>query len=163
MSNITTRPAMPDDAPAMCCLLNTIIAKGGTTAHTKPFDVDRMISHYITVPNLIACTVALHGANIVGYQWLERADPDWQGDEKLPEGWSIIASFVSDGQQGKGIGGRLFDATVASARTAGISHIDATIRKHNLGGLKYYSRMGFVDYRETEVSISKKFTVTSTK
>lgn len=29
----------------MCDLLNAIIARGGTTAHRRRFDTDRMIAH----------------------------------------------------------------------------------------------------------------------
>lgn len=161
MTNITTRPASRDDAAGMCRLLNTIIAKGGTTAHSTKFDEARMISHYIETPNGISCTVALKNDDVVGFQWMQPADPNWTGDDKLPEGWAIIASFVADGMQGNGIGGKLFAATRAAALTAEISYVDATIRKYNTGGLAYYSSLGFETYRESESSISKKYTVSA--
>ena len=159
MPEITTRLATPEDAAAMCCLLNTIIAKGGSTAYTTPFDVDRMTSNNINHPRGISCIVALDGALIVGFQWLKRGDPNQEGDGKLPDDWASIASFVADGQQGKGIGGRLFAATLVAAQDANISNIDATIRTYNTSGLAYYSRLGFVDYRETDTAISKKYAV----
>ncbi len=159
MSTITTRPASPEDAASMSCLLNAIIAKGGTTAHTTPFDRDRMTDHYILSPDLVCCTVALEGNQIVGFQTLHHADPNWPGDDKVPEGWAIIASFVAEGQQGKGIGKHLFAATLAAAKAAGVQAIDATIRTYNTPGLAYYRGLGFVDYRQTDQSISKKFVV----
>jgi ribosomal protein S18 acetylase RimI-like enzyme len=58
---------------------------------------------------------------------------------------------------GKGVGRTLFTRTAAAAQEAGVSAIDATIRKENTGGLSYYSRMGFVDYRTGEETISKRF------
>ncbi len=154
---LTTRPATPADAPAMCDLLNAIIAAGGTTAHKTPFDSDRMINHYIDSPRRLSCTVALEAAELMGFQSLAYADPTWQGPGKLPEDWGIIASFVRMGQQGKGIGGKLFTATKAAAIAAGLRHIDATIRKENTGGIIYYERMGFVDYVETDQTVSKRF------
>ncbi len=42
---VTTRPATAADAPAMCAILNAIIARGGTTGHRRPFDTGRMERH----------------------------------------------------------------------------------------------------------------------
>ncbi len=100
--------------------------------------------------------MAVRAGQVVGFQSLERADPDWPGEGKLPDGWAIIATFVAQGQQGLGIGGSLFATTKVAARAAGIGHIDATIRRENAGGLRYYSAMGFRDYRETADTISKR-------
>ena len=141
----------------MCRLLNAIIAEGGSTAHRTPFDEAEMRRHYIAPPLGISCTVALDGAEVVGFQALERADPDWPGEDKLPEGWAVIASFVARGRQGQGIGGRLFAATLAAARAAGIRHIDATIRRENTGGRAFYGRLGFTDYREGAETVSKRY------
>jgi ribosomal protein S18 acetylase RimI-like enzyme len=57
----------------------------------------------------------------------------------------MIASFVALGHHGKGIGERLLEATLTSAKEAGVTHIDASIRADNTGGLRYYSKMGFID------------------
>ncbi|WP_420810234.1 GNAT family N-acetyltransferase [Ensifer aridi] len=46
-----------------------------------------------------------------------------------------------------GAGTALFAATKAYARDAGFLAINATIRADNIGGLAYYSKMGFVDYK----------------
>lgn len=137
------RAAIPDDAEAMCRLLNTIIAKGGTTAHQTPFDVDRMLHHYITPPDLIRCTVAMIDDKLAGFQSLEWAMDD--GDP-MPQGWAIIASFVDGQFAGQGVGRALMDATVAAAIGAGVRTIDATIRADNASGLGYYGAMGFGDY-----------------
>lgn len=140
---VTTRPATSEDAPAMVALLNDIIAAGGTTAYEEPFDVSRMQSHYIAHPKCISCTVAERDGDIVGFQGLfwpyDPADP-------FPEGWAFIATFVQRGLTGRGIGGRLFEATRSTAEAAEVRVIDATIRADNAGGLTYYGRMGFVDY-----------------
>ena len=103
---------------------------------------------------------------IVGFQGLEWADPDWDGNEndetnKLGPDWAIIATFVALDQQGKGIGRLLFRETLRSAEAAGVSKIDATIRRYNAGGQAYYERMGFRDYHETSISISKRYDVGS--
>lgn len=137
------RPATPDDAADMATVLNAIIAIGGTTAHERPFDPDRMRDHYVTSPHSIACHVAEREGRVVGFQSLA-----WPKDanDPMPPGWAIIATFVADGQQGHGIGQALFAATRAAALAAQVATIDATIRADNTGGLRYYSGLGFTDY-----------------
>lgn len=139
------RPAAPADASDMAEMLNRIIQAGGTTAHQSLFDADRMLDHYIAPPMAISCHVALLGEAIIGFQALERADPDWQGEGKLPDGWAVIATFVGEGHRGLGVGRRLFALTLAAARAATVVAIDATIRADNQLGLAYYSKMGFAD------------------
>ena len=140
---IDIRPAKSTDAPAMTELLNAIIETGGTTAQQSLFDDERMRSHYIAPDNNISCQVALDGDDLVGFQSLYWADPSFTGENSRPADWAVIASFVKEGQQGKGIGIHLFEATRQSAIAAGVTAIDARIRADNVPGLAYYERMGF--------------------
>ena len=127
----------------MCAVLNPLIAAGGSTAHRRPFDAERMLHHYLAPPMLVSCVVAEVEGRVRGFQSLVRAgDPD----DPLPDGWTVIASFVAPGMEGRGIGGRMFAATRAAARAAGIVAIDATIRADNAAGLAYYTAMGFEDW-----------------
>ena len=108
------RPATPQDAQSLCGLLNQIIETGGTTAHVNTFDRDRLFHHYIAPPFAISCLVAAHPERhqqLMGFQALEWADPNWQGVGKLPRGWAIIASFVAADCQRRGLGKALFQAT----------------------------------------------------
>ena len=152
------RPATPADAEALCAVLNPIIEAGGTTAHRRLFDADRMVRHYISPPLLVSCTLAEVDGDVLGFQALEWADPEWEGEDFLPEGWAVIATFVRTGLTQGGIGTRLFEVTRAAARAAGVVAIDATIRRENTGGLAYYSRMGFEDWRSDDERISKRLT-----
>lgn len=155
---IDIRPAKPEDAPQMCALLNAIIEKGGTTAHRRAYDEARMLANYICNPYGVSCFVADKAGAILGFQSLERDNPDYP----VPDRWGVIATFVKVGTQGRGIGQRLFAATQASAHAARLIAIDATIRAENEGGLAYYGKMGFVDHHVGDRSISKKFTLTET-
>lgn len=137
------RDAVSTDAADMTALLNDIIALGGTTAHQRPFDPIRMRDHYIAPDNLVSCKVADQNGAVIGFQWLSWAN---SADDPMPEGWAIIASFVSPTAAGKGVGQHLFDATKAAASSAGVKVIDATIRADNVPGLRYYSGLGFADY-----------------
>ena len=144
--NPALRAATEADAPAMAGLINRIIEMGGTTAHQSRFDAARMLDHYIAPPLAICCFVAVLKGEVIGFQALERADPDWQGEGKLPDDWALIATFVGEGHRGLGVGRALFALTLDAARAADIVAIDATIRADNTMGLAYYAQMGFADH-----------------
>lgn len=156
---ITVRPARLTDAEGMVGVLNPIIELGGSTAHRNLFDVDRMQHHYIAPALNIACMVAVEANRIIGYQSLVHPDPTWVGDNKVPDGWAIIASFVALGAHGKGVGQRLFQMTLDAASAANIENIDATIRQENTAGQAYYEKIGFVTYHENDQTVSKKYKV----
>ncbi len=139
----------------MCALLNAIIEKGGTTAHRVPYDTDRMIADYVTSPFAVSCFVADEAGEVLGFQSLEQEKPTFP----LPDGWGLIATFVKMDAHGKGVGAQLFDATKEAARAAKLVAIDATIRRENTGGLAFYSKLGFVDYRTNSEAVSKKYTL----
>ncbi|MDX8349326.1 GNAT family N-acetyltransferase [Cognatiyoonia sp. IB215446] len=137
------RLAKPSDAADMTALLNEIIAAGGTTAHQRPFDDQRMQTEYIAPEMNIACHVAEIDGRVAGFQSLVRPGPETNSELV---GWAYIATFVAQDVAGKGVGQHLFAATRASAQAAGVETIDATIRADNVPGLRYYSGLGFQDY-----------------
>ena len=115
--SVMIRPAVPEDATSLTGVINPIIAAGGTTAHQTPFDPSRLLRHYIAPPGIVSCQVALLDDQPVGMQSLQW--PDDEGDP-FPEGWAIIASFVSPAAAGRGIGRALFAATANAAQAAGV-------------------------------------------
>ena len=158
LSSIDIRPAEPSDAHGMTTLLNKIIAKGGTTAHKEPFDEAKIMSTFIQTPSRICCFVAVYKHRIVGFQFLEWSDPHWPGEDRYPVDWGIISTFIDVDHQGKGIGRALFEKTLEAAQGCRwCSAIDATIRRYNVGGLAYYHKMGFVDYKSTTENVSKRY------
>lgn len=133
---ISVRVATPEDAPAMKAVIDPIIARGGSTAYETPMEVEYLAGK-TRAPGFAHVAVD-EGGRVIGFQWiaLDAADP----------GLALIASFVAlDAAQG-GVGSALFPRTEAMARARGCREIDATIRADNVGGLAYYSRMGFVDH-----------------
>jgi GNAT superfamily N-acetyltransferase len=143
----------------MAELLNALIARGGTTAHRQPFDADGIAATFIQPKYGICCYCAQDTDTVLGFQALEWSDPDWPGPERLPADWAIIATYVAPDRHGTGIGRRLFAATLAAARAAGVRKIDATIRRGNALWLGYYGGMGFRDHRSGEDTLSKVFHV----
>lgn len=140
--NVTVRPARPEDAAAMCAVLNAIIRRGGTTAHQQPFDPAGMIAHYIAPPDNLACHVAEIDGTLVGFQSVVTGAG---GDPPMPAGRVAIGTFVAEGMQGKGVGQALFAATRKAVLDAGFRQIEAVIRADNRPGLAYYSGLGFRD------------------
>ena len=139
-NSIPTRPASLDDVPAMCRLLNEIIAIGGTTAFETPFSKEKLATSYLTGDDHLSCFVALDGAGeVAGFQTLLSWD-------KLPDGWADIATFARAHPKLPGVGTALFTATRGFAETAGLIALNATIRADNTGGLAYYGKMGFETY-----------------
>lgn len=140
---LLVRPANVEDAAALTDIINPIIAAGGTTAHLTPFNETRMRDHYVAPGGLISCMIAEVDGVPVGFQALVWPN---EVEDRFPEGWAIIASFVMIERTGAGIGRALFNATRDAAKGAGVQVIDATIRADNDAGLRYYSNLGFRDY-----------------
>lgn len=142
MITISTRvrPAVSADAPQMSKLINAVIAIGGTTAYETPLDADYIRRRFIAPDNNISCHVAIANGRLAGFQSLI-----W-GNDTMPDGWSVIATFVGLDRAKMGIGKKLFSATRFAAKAAEVKTIDATIRADNIGGLKYYGGLGFTDY-----------------
>jgi L-amino acid N-acyltransferase YncA len=138
---ITVRPARAADVPALCAFLNEIVRIGGTTAHETPFTDASFTAHFLSGAGFVSCFVAEDAdGRPCAFQALERSD-------SLPEGWADIGTFARPQAKLPGAGTALFAATKAHARNAGFTAINATIRADNIGGLAYYGKMGFVDYK----------------
>lgn len=134
------RPVQDVDAPALADLLNGIIARGGTTAFEEPFTPEALVEDMLTGPDVICCFVAQDDdGSLRGFQSLLRVGG-------LPDGVGDIATFSRVGWARKGTGSRLFAATRQTATEKGLVAINATIRADNVGGLAFYSRLGFTDH-----------------
>ncbi len=140
--DLLIRKAAPADAAAMAALINPIIEKGGTTAYETPFTPVSMDETYVTSRDVISCVLAEDQGELLGFQGLFHPD----AHNGLPAGWGSIATFADIRSTGRGVGRKLFAATVDAARDAGVQTIDATIRSDNDSGLGFYERMGFRNY-----------------
>lgn len=128
MKPVHIRPARPFDAGPVARLLTRVAAPGTpamTAGELLTWMADDTIWH-----------LADQGGIVVGLQWVET-----QSD--LPAATCKIATFVAPEDKHIGIGTRLFEATRKAARRAGFTHIHASIRTTNDGGLIYYQSRGF--------------------
>lgn len=133
------RPATPEDAVGMAAVLNSIIERGGTTAHEDPVSAAEMRARIAGLGPRGAAHVAEDDGRIVGFQFVER-------DERLPGDVGAMATFTAVDAAGRGIGQALFNATLRAARAAGYRALNATIRADNAVGLRFYTMMGFEDH-----------------
>lgn len=137
-----TRAMMPDDVPACVAIINHIIAQGHTTAHEDPFDDQLFADHYMDEPE--TANVVLFENRIVGFQSSFEIEP----------GVFSIGSFTDQQNPVQGAGKALTDKTKADCRALGGTSIIAKITSDNIGGLAFYSKMGFED----EAVLSGEFT-----
>ena len=137
---VSIRPTTKDDVPALCSLLNKIIAVGGTTAYQKPLDIKDFEVHFLEADDFLNCLSAVDDDdNPIGFQSLRR-------HPKLEKNWADIATFAQLEPKISGVGSALFDATRKWAKSQNITAINATIRADNVPGLAYYEKMGFRTY-----------------
>lgn len=145
------RPAETGDAEGISDVLDQLVAAG---LRSRASDMAFVLSHYITHPHRIACTVAVDDSGrILGFQSLKHATED--NPYGVEPGWGIIGTHVSPQAGRRGIGSRLFAASREAAIGAGLRKIDATIGADNTVGLAYYDAMGFRTYRRTDSAICK--------
>ncbi|WP_170335643.1 GNAT family N-acetyltransferase [Ruegeria arenilitoris] len=154
MENLVIRKAVLSDAEALSEVLEELTVAG---KRTRPSDVDFVRANYIADPDSIRCTVAVLNAQLVGLQSLKRAVE--RNPYGVSVGWGVIGTHIRPSAARLGIGRALFRETLLATLAAGLSHIDATIGARNAEGLAYYEAMGFVDYRQSAGTVSKKFAV----
>jgi L-amino acid N-acyltransferase YncA len=136
------RPAEPDDAVALCAILNSIIAIGGTTAMEVPLGLAEFVGYFLEGEDVLSCFVAEDRATArrLGFQGLSR-------HPELPQDWADIGTFTGVAPKTPGVGTALFAATRGWARAHGVAVVNAAIRADNRGGLAYYEKMGFRQYQ----------------
>ena len=148
------RPARAADAEDMTEVQNAIHRAG---LRLSPVDVALIHQRYLDMDYRVACTVAEREGRVVGFQSLKRA---WPGNPyDVAEGWGIIGTHIHPEAGRSGLGRRLFAASLAAAKAAGLKHIDASIGADNSPALAYYCAIGFTPYREGSDTIPHRFDV----
>lgn len=149
------RTAKQDDAPAMSAMLQLLVQAG---KRISPADEAFVLSHYISNPDGIRCSLAVDDdGSVLGFQSLVFARDD--NRYGTPVGWGIIGTHVSPLAARRGVGRKLFEVTRLAAATAGLERIEAFIGEKNAEGQAYYEKMGFVTYRLAEGAVCKCYEV----
>lgn len=141
MDSLRIREVQAEDAAELCSFLNEIVRLGGTTSRREPMDVPDFTAKYVTADNLISCFVAQTTEHqLIGFQCLHQAP-------NLPANWGDISTFVKPGLTVRGTGTHLFRKTLGNAKKLRLESLNATIRSYNTGGLAFYGKMGFIEYK----------------
>ena len=137
---INVRPANENDSKALRLIINEIIEIGGTTAFESKLNENQFKSYFLTGENCLCCYLAEDGKGLIlGFQ-------SFSHHKDLPNNWVDIATIARIEPKVRGVGTKLFQGTAEFSRRSNIECINATIRADNDSGLRYYSKMGFVDY-----------------
>jgi RimJ/RimL family protein N-acetyltransferase len=142
LQSFRVRSATPDDAEALCEILNIIIAKGGMTAIGAPLSHAEFYEYFLGGMSSLMCLVAMDPfvSLLLGFQALNR-------HVELPNDWADIGTFTRIDPKTPGVGKALFAETKNWAKEHNLAAINAAIRADNHGGLAYYEKMGFRTYQ----------------
>lgn len=132
---LEVRDMTAEDVPACVAIVNHIIALGGTTAYEEPYSNQDFHDHYFVEPPVT--NVVTRDGVVVGFQ----------AAFDVGDGFYSIGSFTDRQNPVKGAGRALFDKTLADCRARGGEAILAKITSDNTGGLAFYGRMGFEDWK----------------
>jgi len=120
-------------------LLNRIVDEGDKTAIDEHLTVETFTEWFISGPHCLSCVVATDSDESLGFQAVEVYHDD------LPPGWADIATFVTFGTRGRGIGRALMTATTRNCNERRLQTLRAVIRRSNPGAVSYYRGMGFTE------------------
>ena len=128
-SALMLRPAHAQEARAMAEMSRELIEAGLDWRYTP-----QRIAALIADPETVAL-VAHDDSCIQGFAVMQF------GDERA----HLVLLCVQPAQRQRGIGRRLTEWLLESARVAGIASIGLELRADNAAGLSFYRRLGFTD------------------
>jgi ribosomal-protein-alanine N-acetyltransferase len=126
---VTLRPARASEASALAHLSRVLIEHGVRWRYT-PVRMAQLIADPETVA-LVACD----GRGAQGFSVMQF------GDERA----HLVLLCVQPALQRQGVGARLLQWQLASARVAGIVSVQLELRADNAGALAFYRRLGFAE------------------
>lgn len=123
------------DVPACVEIINHIIAMGGSTAYEEPYAEADFAAHYLREAPVT--NVVLYDGRLVGFQ----------AAFDVGDGFYSVGSFTDRVVPVKGAGRAVFAKTLEDCRKRGGEAILAKITSDNVGGLAFYSSIGFQDWK----------------
>jgi dephospho-CoA kinase len=143
LPNLEIRPVHRDDlddAAGVAEVLNSVIAEGCYTALTGHWTPEAELTFLQSfLGPRSEMFVAEREGRIVGFQCIE----PFAAYTSTMDHVAILGTYVRADFRGRGIGGRLAEATFAFARAHGYEKSVIYVLAHNEGGLAYYRGLGF--------------------
>jgi ribosomal protein S18 acetylase RimI-like enzyme len=136
------RQATPLDAAGIVAVLEVIAAERVHSTIEKAWAVEQETRYLESLsPREIFHVAAEPGEGIVGFQSLDLWSPILPAMSHVGQ----VGTFLLPAWRGRGIGRRLWDATLAFAREAGYRKLVLQVRGSNAGAQAFYRSLGFVE------------------
>jgi len=129
---VTLRPARLTDAPSMAAMSRQLI-EAGLAWRYPPQRIGALMADEETTA-LVACDAA---GLVQGFAVMQFGD----------DSAHLVLLCVRTAQQRRGIGARLIEWLLQSARVAGIGRVAVELRADNADAFAFYRRLGFVETR----------------
>ena len=141
-SSLQVRDVVPDDAEAVCRVINPIIEAGAFTVFDAPFGVESERNYIQKFPARGVWKVAIEGdANqLIGFQVLEPLASYTRAFDHV----ASIGTYVELSRRRCGIASALFAASFDAAREKGYEKLFTFVRADNPAALATYQAHGFV-------------------
>ena len=138
MAPVTLRPAVPDDAAAICLIYNQGIEDRLATLETELRTPAERLEWLTTRGPRHPVLVAVADGAVVGWASLNRFNPRPAYDHVAD-----LSVYIERGWRGRGVGRRLLDGLVEAARGIGYHKLVLAAFPYNAAGMALYERMGF--------------------
>jgi L-amino acid N-acyltransferase YncA len=138
MAPVTLRPAVPDDAAAICLIYNQGIEDRLATLETELRTPAERLEWLTARGPRHPVLVAVADGTVVGWASLNRFNPRPAYDHVAD-----LSVYIERGWRGRGVGRRLLDGLVAAARGIGYHKLVLAAFPVNAAGMALYERMGF--------------------
>jgi len=138
MAPVTLRPAVPEDAAAICLIYNQGIEDRLATLETELRTPAERLEWLTARGPRHPVLVAVADGAVVGWASLNRFNPRPAYDHVAD-----LSVYIERGWRGRGVGRRLLDGLVAAARGIGYHKLVLAAFPYNAAGMALYERMGF--------------------
>ncbi|MGD0996891.1 MAG: N-acetyltransferase family protein [Thermoleophilia bacterium] len=138
---VIIRPVTPDDAEAVCAILDAAIVDGRHSLLDTPFSADEERRYISAFPCSGVFMVAdLPVAGVVGFQSLE---PYASYGTHAFDHVLTVGTYVHESYRRRGLGRLLAAACFEAARRSGCRRVLTEIRGDNDASLRFYLALGF--------------------
>jgi len=138
MGDVSTRPATPDDAAAICTIYNQGIEDRIATLETEPRTPEERRQWMGARAARHPVVVAVTGGQVVGWGSLNAFNPRPAYDNVVD-----LSVYVERGWRGRGVGRALLQHLLPLARTLGYHKMVLATFPFNEAGVALYQKVGF--------------------
>ena len=137
-AEVSIRPITVDDTPGFRTCLDVVAREGGFLRMLEAPPPDQVRDFVATGRERgVVQLVAVASDQIVG--WCDVSPMRWEGFRHS----GVLGTGLLPGYRGRGIGGRLLEATLAEAADRGITRVELEVFASNRPAIRFYEKFGF--------------------